>query len=398
MKQRILIYFLLTILASNCIDPYHLELEEYESLLVVEGMITDELASYTIKLSRTFQNEDFPPVRVAHAEVSVHDEMGVIALFHELESGIYKSDSTQFTSRVGGTYTLHIKTGDGLEYASDGCTMTAVPEIDSIYYEVDSEFFDHGTIEEKGIRIYLDAGNRDEACQYFRWEYEEVWKFFVPHPVEDRYLGPHEYESIPVENHLCWGHNLSKEILIHSAAEQNSDRISREPIHFIASGRSHRLQWQYHIQVRQYSISWQEFLSWKNLREVTESGGDIFEKQPYPVVGNIRCINNEQEMVLGNFQVSAAKSVEMYISHSQINELDIPSYEYPCKIIPVSRENMYDLSYRVLLNKGYQFYNYGIFSPWDEPSFYAFLFTSPECADCSLTGNPEQPDFWVDMD
>ncbi len=45
MKFRILIFFLLTILASTCIDPFHLELEEYESNLVVEGMITNELGS-----------------------------------------------------------------------------------------------------------------------------------------------------------------------------------------------------------------------------------------------------------------------------------------------------------------------------------------------------------------
>ena len=116
------------------------------------------------------------------------------------------------------------------------------------------------------------------------------------------------------------------------------------------------------------------------------------------MVGNIRCINNDQEKVLGIFQVSAAKYVEMYISHSEINELDIPSYEYPCEIIPVLSENMRDLNYRVLLNKGYLFYKYGEFFTWDGSSIFAFLFTEAECADCSLTGDPEKPDFWVDLD
>lgn len=171
MKFRILIFFLLTILASTCIDPFHLELEEYESNLVVEGMITDELASNTIKLSRTFQNENTSPVLVEYAEVSVRDEIGMITDFTELEPGIYKSDSTQFMGRVGGTYTLHIKTEDGLEFTSDPCIMTAVPQIDSIYYELDSEFYDDGKVEEQGLRIYLDTDNRDEASQYLRWEF-----------------------------------------------------------------------------------------------------------------------------------------------------------------------------------------------------------------------------------
>lgn len=141
MKHPVLICFLLIISVSNCIDPYHLELEDYESLLVVEAMITDELASNTIKLSKTFYDVNASPVAVAHAEVSVADEIGVITVFHELEPGIYKSDSSLFTGRIGGTYTLHIKTEDGLEYISDGCTMTEVARIDSVYYELDTDFF-----------------------------------------------------------------------------------------------------------------------------------------------------------------------------------------------------------------------------------------------------------------
>jgi hypothetical protein len=116
MKQRILIFFLLIISVCTCIDPFYLELDDYESHMVVEGMITDELASYKIKLSRTFPNENNSPDIVSNAEVSVLDESGVIAVFHELEPGIYKSDSALFTGQVGGTYTLHIKTEDGLKY------------------------------------------------------------------------------------------------------------------------------------------------------------------------------------------------------------------------------------------------------------------------------------------
>ena len=123
------------------------------------------------------------PVMVSHAEVSVQDENGVITLFQENEPGIYLSDPDEFTGRVGGTYSLQIRTEDGLEYISDACTMTAVPRIDSLYYEPDSEFYENGTIEEAGLRVYLDTDNRDEACPYMRWEFEEIWKFRVPYPL-----------------------------------------------------------------------------------------------------------------------------------------------------------------------------------------------------------------------
>jgi len=61
MKQLILTSFLLIISLSTCIDPFYLELDDYKSHLVVEGMITDELTPQTIKLSRTYLNANASP-------------------------------------------------------------------------------------------------------------------------------------------------------------------------------------------------------------------------------------------------------------------------------------------------------------------------------------------------
>jgi len=171
----------------------------------------------------------------------------VITIFHEDEPGIYLSNPTEFTGRVGGTYSLQIRTADGLEYISDACTMTAVPRIDSLYYEPDSEFYDNGTIEEAGLRVYLDTDNRDEACPYMRWEFEEVWEFRVPYPVFHEDLGYMEYKTKHVENDICWRYEQSEQILIYSSEEEGSDLISRKPIQFINPGRSNSL-------LRQYSI------------------------------------------------------------------------------------------------------------------------------------------------
>jgi hypothetical protein len=395
MTPRILIGLALIISVTGCIDPFHLDLEDYESLLVVEGMITDEHEAYIIKLSRTFQNEDAESEMVTGAEVTVQDENGLSTEFHESEPGIYKSDHSQFTGRVGGTYTLFIRTEDGAEYASDACTLNAIPEIDSLYYEVDSEFFDNGTVEEAGLRIYLDTDNQEVASPYIRWEFEEVWKFRVPYPVFHEGLGYMEYKYVPMENDICWRYERSKQILIYSSAEQSTDRISRKPIFFIASGRSDRLLKQYSILVRQYSVSEQEYAFWENLKEITESGGDIFEKQPFPIVGNIRCVNRESLKVLGYFQVSAVSSRRMYITKSQVQELDLPEYEYPCDRRVYRNRQLNVGLYMNLLNTGYVLF-YVVEDDFGNPVNWQF--THAECADCSLTGEPEQPDFWVDMD
>lgn len=395
MNPRVLIGFLLIISMTTCIDPFHLDLEDHESMMVVEGLITDVQEFCTVKLSRTFQDADVETEVVTAAEVTVRDENGWIAEFHESEPGIYKADSTEFTGRVGGTYTLHIKTQDGAEYSSDPCTMTAVPDIDSLYWEVDKEYFDNGTVEEMGLRIFLDADNQDVNCPYIRWEFEEVWEFRVPSPVIHKDLGYLEYKYVPMENDICWKHERSKQILVYSSEEQSTDRISRKPIFFIASGRSNRLLRQYSILVSQYSVSEQEYAFWENLKEITESGGDIFEKQPFPIVGNIRCVNRENLKVLGYFKVSAIKSRRIYITQSQVKELDLPEYEYPCQRLIYRTRQLNSGLYMNLQNTGYVLF-FVVEDDFGNPVNWQF--TKAECADCSLSGEPEKPDFWVDME
>jgi len=411
MKKIFLFFFILVLALTTCIDPYILNLDEYESLLVVDGLITDEPVPYTIKLSRTFQNEEALLVAVSSAKVSVQDENGNITVFQEKDPGIYRSDSINFTGRVGGTYTLNIKTNDGLEYESDPCLMTGVPEIDSIYFAFDRELINHGTEEEEGIRIYLDASNKNEVCKYFRWEFDEVWKFQILYPVEYKYLGGGKVEIKPViENQICWKYRKSNEIIIHSTESQQTGHISRQAIKFVASGKSDRLRRQYSIQVKQYSLSQSEYEFWNNLEQVSESGGDIFEKIPFSVIGNIHCKNREDEKVLGYFQVSAIKKRRDYITLSQLVDMDIPFYNYPCESIeygpydlygvnlpfPVPPE-IYDEVYNRNIRLGYVFV-----WPTDEiihgnQTITKFVFTTKECADCSLTGDPNKPDFWVDI-
>ncbi len=411
MKKLFLIFCIVLLALTTCIDPYFLNLEEYESLLVVDGLITDQPVPYTIKLSRTFQNEEILPVAVSNAEVSVQDENGIIAVFQEEDPGIYRSDSANFLGRVGGIYTLLIKTDDGLEYESDPCSMMGVPGIDSIYFVYDKELINNGTEEEEGIRIYLDAGNKNEECKYFRWEFDEVWIFRIPYPVNYKYIGGGKVELIPnVENHICWKFGQSKDVLIHSTELQKISQVSRQALNFIASGKSDRLQRQYSIHVKQYSLSESEYEFWNNLKQVSESGGDIFEKQPFSIIGNIHCINREDEKVLGYFQVSAVTKMRKYITRGQLVDMDIPFYKYPCESVEYSPYDLYgpNLPYPVPPEIYDEVYNrfirlgYAFIRPTDEivPGsgvITKFVFATKECSDCSLTGDPNKPDFWIDI-
>ena len=113
----------------TCIDPYAPKLKGNDSILVVDGLITDANTSYTVKLSRTFQDINSRREVVLGASVNITDDAGNNHNLSEADYGVYKTDSLEFTGSVGRTYTLHITTREGDQYFSDPCVMQSVTAI-----------------------------------------------------------------------------------------------------------------------------------------------------------------------------------------------------------------------------------------------------------------------------
>ncbi len=377
----------------------------YESILVVDGLVTDENRSYTVRLSRTIQEQDAIPVKVSDAEVFITDDRNNSFRLMNTCEGIYKTDSIEFRGSIGNSYVLHIICG-GEEYESESCLMQSVPAIDSIYYSKEQVLSNNSTETHEGIRIYLDSEKSDNN-KYYRWDFEETWKFRVPTPKKYDYINEFNIAIIPESqvNEFCWKSRKSDELLIDYIYDSEHDRIEKEPLFFIASDKSDRLMIHYSILVSQYSVSKNEFEFWENLKKVNESGEDIFSSIPFPVISNIHNINNTKDRVLGYFQVSAVKQMRKEIPFSEIVELDLPFYEDPCiriedspNIYPWNRWNpplTWDDIYYMYISSGYTFV---------EPKYLSgsreldrLIFTSPECTDCEITGTLTKPDFWVNI-
>ena len=387
----------------TCIDPYAPKLKGYESLLVVDGLITDDISTYKIKLSRTIQEQDAIPEEITGATVYITDDNGTNTFLSDKGNGIYYSDSTEFNGIIGKTYVLHILMDDGNEYESEPCYMQSVPEIDSLYYIVDQELINNGTEKVDGIRIFLDSEEGGDN-RYYKWNFEETWKFKVPTPKKYNYIDT--ATIIPVEkiNEFCWKTRESDDILIHSAYSGQQSQILQKPIFFIGAEKSDRLLIKYSMLVSQYSISKKEFDFWNNLKRVNETGADIFATQPFPVISNIHNLNNPEEQVLGYFQVSAVKQKRIYISFNEIQELNLPFYHYPCERLELAPEDIpmptyappltWDELYRIFcVTSDYYFV---------EPKYKGvdvlekMVFAQPECADCEIDGSSQKPDFWID--
>ncbi len=402
LKGRLKSVFALLVIFTlfTCVDPYVPEVGGYEKLLVVDGLITDENSSFSVKLSRTYQDIATGPSPVTDATVYISDDANNTSYLTHAGSGIYKTDSTQFRGYIGRTYSLHILTPGGEEYESEAYAMQSVPEIDSIYYARDQQLNTNGTISRDGLSIYIDS----KEGEYYRWTFEETWKFKIPYPKEYIYANCEVIYQVPkIKDIFCWKRDKSIGQIFGSAFTDQFAGVMKQPVTFIATDQSDKLTIQYSILVNQYSISKDEYNYLNNLEKVNAAGGDIFSSLPYSVTGNVHNIKDHNERVLGYFQVSAVKKRRKFISFDEIKGMGLPNYHYPCNRVVIGCVNPFIDDYCDEFNNIYQQYCIRNDYYFIEPLFKfgslldKLVFVNPECANCQLTGSIKRPDFWIDV-
>lgn len=407
--KSFIILFATTVLFT-CIDPYTPQLKDYDSWLVVEGLLTNENTSYKIKLSMTFTGLSKSSIKVSDATIYIYDETGKGIRLNNNGNGIYSTDSTRFIGQVGKTYILKIIRYNGKEYKeykSDSCKMYPVSKIDSIYFEKNIGFTNNQSEVHQGISIYLDSKPNVESNGYFRWVDEEVWKISLPNPKMFDYITQSVIVPFKDRRQYCWRKENSSEVLINCYLPGQNNHIEKQPVCFIGSDASDRLSIQYSILVKQFSLSRKEYDFWRNLKLVSESEGDIFMSQPFPVVSNIHNVNDPEEKILGYFEVSAVAQKRKFITFKEsVIDLSLPLYNYlqNCKRYEVSPKNYasgygtvptFDELYHMWTDKG--IYNF-IEPIYDPPGkLNKLVFAAIPCSVCDKSITINKPDYWIDL-
>jgi hypothetical protein len=401
--HRIIFIIIISYSLVTCIDPYTPRLRSFESRLVVDALVTDEIASNYVRLTRTTLLPDDKPEKVTGAHVTITDDLGASFVLEERYPGDYRTDSLSFRGETGRTYTLKIETTDGDSYESVPCLMYPVPGIDSLYYGKDQVFSEETGRFREGITFYIDT-REETPGSYYRWSYEEWWKFSVPDPAIFRYLNDSTIPPLEQINRTCYAHTRSDVIDIENTVSGHIGDFVMKPVLFIASDESDRLLIQYCVEVKQMSLSPAEYEFWNLMTEINEAGGDIFDKQPFQVFSNIRNTADEDDLVIGYFQVSAVKQKRIYVTFRDAEALDLPLYFYECDrqekgeidypSSGLGEGFTFDEIHAAFLHSGYAFVG-PIFDKDNE--LFRLIFVKPYCADCTLRGSLGKPWFWVDL-
>lgn len=368
--------FLLII--AGCVEEFSPVLPSIKYYLVVNGLITDQPEAYTVRLSWSVTPGEKMSVPLPGCDVKVYDDEGYTYQFTESSApGEYISDTATFRGVVGRKYKLRINTNNAsprhYSYESEPVEMKEVPPIDSLYYEKVLIYeTSPGEDIQEGYQIYLDTHDPNRKCVYYRWEYNETWKFEIP--------------FLLAINRRCWASNNSQNIDVKSTVVLSEDRVSRHPVTLITN-ETNRLSVRYSINVNQFSLSEREFEYWEKVRNVVQDVGGLYDIIPSSINGNLFCIEDPVEPVLGYFSVSARASKRIYMNEK------LPGTMNPYEYCPADTSRILDPKPPVNLSEGHWLLDMN----HDNAGYYIVLTHNYYCVDCTTQGTTKKPEFWQDF-
>jgi hypothetical protein len=379
---------LIALSAVSCIYPFTPEAQDGSGAFVIEGDIL--LGDYTnVKLSFTApvdapNTASEPP----SCDVWVEDDAGTHyeGIMVPSSPGNYRVDTRN--ASLDRSYRLHVVRHGGNEYISDWGKAQTVPEIDSLSYNLD--------FERSRLNVALSMHSRGGS--FFKWSYVEKWEYHADYYAEIRYIPPSSYigwgshnddgriEALPYTEtpYFCYDSAPSTEIMIFSTERQTDDRFV--DLEFRPIPRDDlRISYRYHIDVYLEPLSEDAYRYWETVKANSEYNGNLFAPNPSELIGNIRCVQDPKEMVMGYISVAAQAHKDLIILNSEARFYkDSHPYEEP---LVVNRGDWYK-NYR----DGYLPYSYYEI-PGDVSQTY---WARARCVDCRIKGKgtTTRPDDW----
>lgn len=375
----------MVILSAGCKEKYDSPvISPQTGYLVVEGNINSGNGTTLIRLSRTTKLDNRNLITEPGALLKVEGDDNSSYNLTDNGSGLY---SANLVLNPAVKYRLNITTSNGKKYLSDFTSVTNSPPIDSVSWKREND----------GVQIYVNSHDPSNNTKYYQWDYSETWEFHSTYATSLKYKvtnlanGP-SYEVVYRDStnfksdttlYTCWQTEAASTINIGSTATLSSAVIYL-PVVYVPPA-SQKLSYLYSIEVKQYGISKEGYEFLEKMKKNTETTGSLFDAQPSELSGNIHCVSDPNETVIGFVNVSLVQTKRIFIS---VN--DVPGWNYSelCPSTKIANVSDSIREFGIGLLPTY------IAEASPLGTIVSFYAAPPTCVDCTLRGTNIKPSFW----
>ena len=390
---------------SSCIYPFEVDAPITQKRLVIEGNIligalTEVNLSYMMGLNTPdseIKNEKPIGKAWVEAEDGTHYEAiriedsdgGLIFSSTKADNGSSTIVIDTRTAPAKGRYRLCVEDlGTSRKYVSSWQEVNPPAEIDDLTYIWD----------ENTMTLCLSA-HSIEGC-YFRWAYVEDYKFHADRP-RDYIFNYDQNKEIELpetdySTYWCWSTNSSREVdLVATTGLEDNRLVAHKFLTFSRS--SIRLQTRYRMTIYLSCISADAYRYLDNLKITSDFTGDLFTPLPSDVNGNITCVEDPKEKVIGYVDVCQISTKEFYLDEKAY-QLYAPGRRQPTSFIPINEwnkngTNPYPLDLRYFWDKGFA----PVYEGADGEGNSGIVWDYKRCTDCRMSGGVlEKPEGWRD--
>jgi len=381
MDKVIYILIVVVIIIYGCVKPYTpATTTTNANVSVVEGIINTGADSTIIKLSRTVIVTSATTANPeTKAIITVENAQATVGTLTETVKGTYGVPALNLDNTK--QYRIRIKTSNGKTYVSDLVDAKVTPPIDSVGYAINST----------GLQVYVNAHDATNNTRYYKYTYDETWQFHAMYQTGYISNGTALSERTPVQQiYYCYGNETSANTVINSTAALTQDVVYQFPITANAAT-SEKIETKYSIYITQFGLTPEAYTFWENLKKNTEELGSIFDAQPSQLIGNIHNLTDASERVIGYISAGTVQIKRVYITKAQLPPGWQTAYPYACDLDTalISQPSPFKYADVTATLISIPIHGYA-----RSPFTNGYVYTEPDCADCTTRGVITQPSFW----
>ena len=364
MKRLLSLLSFCLVLVVSCISDFTPEVKGTSGILVVDGMITNGESVFRLGRSVSVTDTLFGNELITNASMSVERSDGVSWEAKTEKDGYYHIWVGELDPDLA--YRLNF-TLDGKQYQSSFLKPMLTAEITSLSYQKDGIG--------KPVGIYLSCDGGANTSVYYRWSYLENWELHTSLFAKQGYVNGKltDFDLRTANNrYYCWGRDSSKALLLETTKGLLENRVEQKRLYELPCS-DEKLSILYHVEVSQTQLREDAYDYYRCMQDAVERTGGLFNLvMSAGDNGNIVCLSDPKEIVIGYVEVTNTTKKSMYIS-----SVSRDIYEPP-------------MDYCWIREKGDQ----GMQLPWVD--YYEKTYATWNCVDCRehYNATKNKPSWW----